>query len=98
MTRRLMSTLGALAAGLLLAVAVPGSAQAATGDVIINDIEFTRSPHGCVVFPSERLLDVDNSSDRTVTVYRGPDCAGDVAGEVPVDHRRTYEGKSVFIP
>jgi len=97
MTRRLVSTLGALAAGLLLAVAAPGSAHAETGEIVINGTDYASSSPGCVSFDFETELDIDNNSDQTVVVYRDPDCNDGVVGTVHPGFREVFHGASVYI-
>ncbi|MEU9608187.1 hypothetical protein [Streptomyces sp. NPDC048057] len=94
--RRLASTLGVLVAAATLAVAVPQSAFAANGDLILNGVVH-HDPSGC--FDSTRRpLFVDNRTDEYVYVFTGADCTGRVVEVVPPDERAVSEfGSSVYV-
>jgi hypothetical protein len=72
--RRVTTLLGTLAAAALLAVAVPTSAQAANGDLII-DGQSHPDPSGCFDLQDSQ---VDNHTDQPAVVYQGGNCEGDV--------------------
>ncbi|RSO05295.1 hypothetical protein DMH26_08555 [Streptomyces sp. WAC 05379] len=89
-------TLGTLAAAASLAVAVPGSAYAAQGVLVINGQAY-EDPSGCYAvdqFPST----VDNHTDAIAEVHSGPDCSGPVEWLVyPGETYSTETAQSVFI-
>ncbi|MER5935806.1 hypothetical protein ABT121_00630 [Streptomyces sp. NPDC001928] len=94
--RRMAVALGALAAAATLAVAVPGSAFAAEGVLVINGAEY-EDPSGCYAidyFPSS----VSNHTDAIAEVHSGPDCTGQVEWLVyPGETYHTETAQSVFI-
>lgn len=96
MRRRMAVALGALAAAVTLTIAVPGSAYAADGVLIVNGQEF-ESPSGCYGidwFPSS----VANHTDAIAEVHSGPGCAGPVEWLVyPGETYYTETAQSVFI-
>ncbi|MGW5675703.1 hypothetical protein ACWEV4_11585 [Streptomyces sp. NPDC003860] len=94
--RRLASTLGVLAAAATLAVAVPQSAYAANGDLILNGVVH-HDPSGC--FDSTRRpLFVDNRTDEYVFVFSSGGCTGRVIDVVPPNERAVSEfGTSVYV-
>ncbi|MCX4909001.1 hypothetical protein [Streptomyces sp. NBC_00878] len=96
MRRRIAVTLGALAAAVTLAVAVPGSAYAAEGVLIVNGTEY-ENPSGCYSvdwFPTS----VTNHTDAIAEVHSGPDCTGPVEWLVhPGETYHTETAQSVFI-
>ncbi|MFD0005105.1 hypothetical protein ACFVJ4_22160 [Streptomyces sp. NPDC127178] len=96
MRRRMAVALGALAAAAILAVAVPGSAYAAEGVLIVNGAAY-ENPSGCYSvdrFPSS----VANHTDAIAEVHSGPDCSGQVEWLVyPGETYQTETAQSVFI-
>ncbi|MFI9100005.1 hypothetical protein ACIGXA_05740 [Streptomyces fildesensis] len=86
MRSRMVTVLGALASAALLMVAVPGSAQAATGTLTINGVDHV-DPTGCFnltppdssingeVTPDDMI--VKNNTDKTVVVWDSWDCSAD---------------------
>lgn len=96
MRRRMAMTLGALMAATALTVAVPGSAYAAEGVLIVNGDEHV-NPSGCYGvdwFPSS----VTNHTDAIAEVHAGPDCTGPVEWLVhPGETYYTETAQSVFI-
>lgn len=96
MRRRMAVALGALAAAVTLAVAVPGSAYAAEGVLIVNGKE-QEDPSGCYAidwYPSS----VTNHTDAIAEVHSGPDCTGQVEWLVhPGETYYTETARSVFI-
>ncbi|MEU3731626.1 hypothetical protein AB0E81_19755 [Streptomyces sp. NPDC033538] len=95
MRRHMAMALGALAAAVTL-VAVPGSAYAAEGVLIINGSE-QEDPSGCYAidwYPSS----VTNHTDAIAEVHSGPDCTGPVEWLVfPSETYYTETAQSVFI-
>lgn len=96
MRRRMAVALGALAAAATLTIAVPGSAYAAQGVLIVNGAEH-EDPSGCYGidwFPSS----VTNHTDAIAEVHSGPHCGGPVEWLVhPGETYRTETAQSVFI-
>lgn len=96
MRRRMAVVVGALAAAATLTVAVPGSAYAAQGVLIVNGSEH-KDPSGCYAidrFPSS----VTNHTDAIAEVHSGPDCSGQVEWLVyPGETYRTETAQSVFV-
>ncbi|MFF0445124.1 hypothetical protein ACFYT4_01670 [Streptomyces sp. NPDC004609] len=94
--RRIATLLGTLAAATMLAVAVPQSALAAHGDLIING-KVHHDPSGC--YSSDRWpLSVENHTDQPALVFDGPDCSGGIVGVVPPGGSTVSEfGGSVLI-
>ncbi|MFE6176933.1 hypothetical protein [Streptomyces sp. NPDC056464] len=96
MRRRMAVALGALAAAATLAVAVPGSAYAAEGVLVLNGNAY-ENPSGCYGidrYPSS----VDNYTDAIAEVHSGPDCSGPVEWLVyPGETYHTETAQSVFI-
>jgi hypothetical protein len=83
----MVTILGALAASTLLMVAVPGSAQAATGTLTINGVDNV-DPKGCFnltppdssgmngeATPDDMI--VKNNTDKVVQVWETWDCSAD---------------------
>ncbi|MEV6783773.1 hypothetical protein [Streptomyces sp. NPDC051098] len=74
--RRTATVLGALATAAALTLAIPNSAYAARGTLIINRDAY-ENPSGCYPvtwFPSS----ITNRTDATATVWTGFDCRGTV--------------------
>ncbi|MEU1401197.1 hypothetical protein ABZ471_02320 [Streptomyces sp. NPDC005728] len=78
--RCISSTLATLAAAGVLALAVPGSAFAANGALVINGV-FHQNPRGCFEIP--RLSTVFNVADIPALVHNVPGCAGGVVQIIP---------------
>lgn len=88
MRSRMVTILGALASAAMLMVAVPGSAQAATGTLTINGVDHV-DPTGCFdLTPAESSapgtgvqtpddMTVKNNTDKTVTVWETWSCDTD---------------------
>lgn len=89
-------TLGALAAAALLAMAVPTSAHAATGTLIVNGTTY-ENPSGCIntVGPT---LSMVNTTDKPATVYLEGDCKGSVIGTVGPGGKLNILASSLFLP
>ncbi|MFG2497204.1 hypothetical protein ACGFSB_03160 [Streptomyces sp. NPDC048441] len=94
--RRMAMALGALAAAATLALAVPGSAYAAQGVLIVNGSEYV-DPSGC--YPIDRYpSSVANHTDAIAEVHSGPDCTGQVEWLVyPGEAYYTETAQSVFV-
>ncbi|WP_405685516.1 hypothetical protein OG204_15145 [Streptomyces sp. NBC_01387] len=87
-----------MASVLLLAVAVPTSAQAAQGSLYVNGRAY-QNPSGCLNISNEPGdLEIRNLlQGNVVTVWDGPNCTGDQTGEVgPGDGQDLY-GASIKI-
>ncbi|MBL1108874.1 hypothetical protein JK361_30545 [Streptomyces sp. 5-8] len=78
--RHISSTLATLAAAGVLALAVPGSAYATNGFLVIDGIVHTR-PSGCIEIP--QLSSVFNVTDVPALVHNVPGCAGGVVQIIP---------------
>ncbi|MEV8312606.1 hypothetical protein AB0Q95_00410 [Streptomyces sp. NPDC059900] len=96
MRRRMAAGLGVLAAAATLAIAVPGSAYAAEGVLIVNGQDYA-DPSGC--YPVEWFpASVANHTDAIAEVHSGPDCSGPVEWLVyPGETYHTETAQSVFI-
>ncbi|MFF8097923.1 hypothetical protein [Streptomyces sp. NPDC016675] len=90
------TVLGTFAASALLAVAVPTSAHAAEGVLIVNGSAY-ENPSGCFQvdsFPSS----VTNHTDAIAEIHAGPGCGGPVEWLVyPGETYYTETAQSVFI-
>ncbi|MEU7765836.1 hypothetical protein AB0B25_12010 [Nocardia sp. NPDC049190] len=79
---------GVLALAGAAALLSAGTAQAAVGTVTINGEPHT-DPVGCLntdgTFHSTFQVTIGNGTDRPITLYSGPDCTGQVLGELPVE-------------
>lgn len=88
--------LGAAAAAVTLGLAVPGSACAANGTLVVNGTAY-EDPSGCYPvdwFPSS----VANHTDAIAEVHSGPDCSGPVEWLVhPGETYHTETAQSVFV-
>ncbi len=96
--RRLTSSLGTLAAGALLALALPAvSANAAQGALLVNDMQ-QMNPQGCIetgVAPSE--MRVTNYTDHIVRVHLLPNCQGSVTAILMPEQSSMSIGSSVEV-
>lgn len=72
---KLAATLGILATTLTLGIAMPTSAQAATGTLYLNDVPF-QNPTGCIRIPGEGFPRVDNQTNATLFAYPNTNCTG----------------------
>ncbi|MEV7941700.1 hypothetical protein AB0O82_36955 [Kitasatospora sp. NPDC088264] len=94
--RRISKALGAVALAAVVAVAVPGSAQAATGQLRVG-FKSHNNPSGCYGSDIWPLI-VENRTDKPAQVYDQPGCAGSVIAVVPPGESGTFEfGASVKI-
>ncbi len=83
----------------LVAVAIPSSAQAANGLMTLNGSQYA-NPVGCFT-PSDNpydTLDIDNHTDQTLAVYHSADCSGDPASSALPGYFGSYSGDSVYAP
>ncbi|MFF7455399.1 hypothetical protein [Kitasatospora sp. NPDC008115] len=95
--RRLATVLGTLAAAGTMALALPGTASAANGELLISPNVVIDNPSGCYNAPIFPLI-VRNNTDEYALVYNGPNCTGHVIAVVPPGGQTTQEfGSSVFV-
>lgn len=93
--RSTLATLGTLGAAGMLALAVPGSAFAANGFLVIDGIRFDK-PKGCFEIP--HLSVVFNVSDVPALVHNVPGCAGGFVQIIPPGLAAQVPGThSVFV-
>ncbi|MFE3442962.1 hypothetical protein ACFXNW_08015 [Nocardia sp. NPDC059180] len=82
---RTAGIVGALATAGAIALLAPGAAHAAGGTLNLNG-ELHANPVGCFntgdSFYSTLQTTVGNSTDRAITLYAGPDCAGQALGVI----------------
>src|SRR5437868_14044142 len=72
--QRIASTLGAISTAGILLLAIPGTAQAAYGNLTVDSTTI-KNPHGC--FNSHRYpMFVANETDAVAEIYTGPNCSG----------------------
>ncbi|MEU2059758.1 hypothetical protein [Streptomyces sp. NPDC013455] len=86
--RRIGSILGTLTVAGALAVAVPCSAFAANGFLVVNGVRID-NPKGCIEIPT--LSTVFNLTDIPVKVHNVPGCAGGFVQLIP-------PGQAVQVP
>ncbi|MET8701529.1 hypothetical protein ACFVUH_20015 [Kitasatospora sp. NPDC058032] len=95
--RRLTAVLGTLAAAGTMALAMPTTALAATGKLVIAPDTVITNPSGCYNSTIVPLI-VFNETDGFALVYSGPNCTGNVIAVVPPGGGTTQEfGSSVYI-
>ncbi|MEW2577791.1 hypothetical protein [Streptomyces syringium] len=94
--RRFTLSLGSLVAAVALAFAVPGSAVAADGVLVVNGTAY-EEPSGC--YESDRWpLSVSNHTDEVAYVFSEAGCSGQVLELVnPGDSLISEFGNSVYI-
>ncbi|MGK5627968.1 hypothetical protein [Streptomyces sp. URMC 123] len=94
--RRIALSLGSLMAAGTLAFAVPGSAVAAQGVLVVNGTAY-EDPSGC--YDTDiRPLSVSNHTDEVALVFSEAGCSGQVIELVnPGDETISESGKSVYI-
>ncbi|MFE5375181.1 hypothetical protein [Streptomyces mirabilis] len=89
--------LGACAVALTLALAAPGTAQAANGVLFIDRAPHL-SPSGCYPLGDFVPSEVANFTDETAFVWSGPSCDGRVTASVKAGEMvNPAPGKSLFI-
>ncbi|MGW4378480.1 hypothetical protein [Kitasatospora sp. NPDC004531] len=95
--RRTARILGALAAAATLALAVPTSAGAAQGLLIVNGVVY-QDPSGCYPLDDSVPSVVSNQTDAIAEVHAGPDCTGQVTWLIyPGETYHPHDSRSVFI-
>lgn len=94
--RRIAQTVGSLTAAAALTLALPGSAGAAQGVLVVNDTAY-ENPSGC--YESDRWpLTVSNHTDSPAFVFAEPGCSGEVTEVVDPGAATVAEfGNSVYI-
>ncbi|MFJ9950012.1 hypothetical protein [Kitasatospora sp. NPDC091207] len=98
MKRRTATVLGAWLAAATLAVAVPNTAYAAHG-VLIIDGGAHQDPSGCITLGDFVRPLVTNLTDSVVQVRTGTDCSGRIeALIVPGQSYAPIAGRSVLVP
>ncbi|MGW4249552.1 hypothetical protein [Nocardia sp. NPDC004722] len=83
MKLRIAGVLGAAAVAGMVAVLVPGTAQAANG-ILVSNGRVLVNPTGCVRIALTDLdtTTVSNTTDQDATFYASIDCSGDPIGTV----------------
>ncbi|MFD9405474.1 hypothetical protein ACFWBN_00400 [Streptomyces sp. NPDC059989] len=94
--RRMAKALGACAAAAVLALAAPGSAQAAQG-VLVIDGAAHEDPSGCYPLGDFAPSEVANLTDEVAWAWSGPSCDGRVTEPVFPGHISVPQGRSIFI-
>ncbi|MFF2193673.1 hypothetical protein [Streptomyces sp. NPDC058157] len=95
--RRAGKALGACAAAALLALAGPaGTAQAATGVLVIDGTEH-EDPSGCYRLGDFAPPRVANHTDEVAFVWSGTDCDDQVVQQINPGRTAIGRGRSVFI-
>lgn len=97
MLRRTVKALGALAAATALTFAVPNSAFAAQGVLVVDNVPH-QDPSGC--FPLGDFVPsvVSNFTDAIAEVRSGPDCTGQVTWLIyPGETYHPNGSRSVFV-
>ncbi|HEY9522065.1 MAG TPA: hypothetical protein VIR33_02405 [Thermopolyspora sp.] len=94
--RRITMALGALCAVGTLALAVPGTASAASGVMVINQQAYA-NPNGCFAGNLQPLY-IANSTNEIAYVYAAANCSGPLVGVVtPGRTAVVMQGASVFV-
>ncbi|MFB7180392.1 hypothetical protein ACFCYI_22155 [Streptomyces sp. NPDC056257] len=96
MMRRTARLLGACAAAAMLALATPGTAQAAQG-VLFIDGTANRDPSGCFPLGDFAPPEVFNYTDGTAWVWTGPNCDGRVVQAIFANQVTIAHGRSLYI-
>lgn len=92
-----MRQIATIFAAVLLALAVPTSAEAAIGSLVINGFTYP-NPHGCYG-PGHTHLTVVNHTNQSATIYVGKNCDDRVDRTLaPGQSAYTNVGKSVYVP
>ncbi|WP_269854738.1 hypothetical protein [Streptomyces sp. RPT161] len=93
--RRIATALGAVVTAGTLALAIPGSAYAATGNLVINGVGHN-NPSGCFATGTLASLIV-NQTDGIAYVYSDLNCSGDVQEIIQPGGTALSFGSSVYI-
>lgn len=94
--RGIALTIGALPLAGLLALAVPATADAATGKLVING-RYHHQPSGCYGAYG-RPLHIRNWTNQRVYVYQGRHCDGELHFIIhPRSHRTVWHGNSIYV-
>lgn len=96
MRRLAPGALGALAAAVLVTLAVPGSASAASGQLVLNGRTFTDPPPGCYR-NLNAPLSVQNRTRTVAYIHSTPDCTGPAQSVPPGGTYAASSGHSVRI-
>lgn len=94
--RRTAGLLGACAAAVALALAVPGTAQAAQGVLFIDGAP-NEAPSGCFPLGDFAPSEVVNLTDGVAWVWSGPACDGRVVHPIFPGQLAIGHGRSLFI-
>lgn len=94
--RRAVKVVGACAAAAVLALAAPGTAQAAQG-VLLIDGAAHGDPSGCFPLGDFAPSEVMNYTDSTAWVWSGPNCDGRVTHPVLPGRTAIGHGLSLYI-
>ncbi|MEU9003204.1 hypothetical protein [Streptomyces sp. NPDC048551] len=90
-------TLGACGAAAVLALAAPGTAQAANGILIIDGAAH-HNPSGCYALGDFAPPRIANLTDEVASVWSGPLCDGRVTQLVGPGRTAIGLGRSAYVP
>ncbi|MCX5377053.1 hypothetical protein [Streptomyces sp. NBC_00091] len=96
MMRRAARLLGACAAAAMLALATPGTAQAAHGVLFIDQAP-NEDPSGCYPLGDFAPSEVANFTNEVAWVWAGPNCDGWVEHPIVPGERAIARGRSLYI-
>lgn len=94
--RRTAGLLGACAAAAALALATPGTAQAAHGVLFIDGAP-KGDPSGCFPLGDFAPSEVVNLTDGVAWVWSGPECDGRVVHSILPGKQAIGHGRSLYI-
>ncbi|MFF5701546.1 hypothetical protein ACFY7H_03460 [Streptomyces sp. NPDC012794] len=94
--RKTARLLGACAAAAVLALAAPGTAQAAQGVLFIDGVRYD-DPSGCFPLGDFVPSEVANFTDGVAWVWNGPHCDGRVVHAVHPGRIAIGHGLSLYI-
>ncbi len=96
---RLTTTAATCAAAFLLALALPGSAYAANGAVLLDGSTYP-NPSGCITPGNNphQSLDIDNRTDEPLSIYDTRDCSGNPNSAISPGTTGSFSGASVLAP
>ncbi|MFD0362538.1 hypothetical protein ACFQZZ_13915 [Nocardia sp. GCM10030253] len=95
MKRGVYAVLGVLAVAGTIAIAP--AASAAQGTLVVNNTVY-RGPSGCMQIGGGAVtLAIENHTDRTVSIFTGSGCRGDVTATIVPGETRTSSGSSIQI-